>query len=193
MAVRKVTAPEALDPLLGWINGDELSPDEAGSRLLKFLRLTMTTLGDFAVPEGESMTPTQVEGLREEIRQMLDDSRRELDTEDTLELPSLRFDIRRARDRPPKLSGGRAKRREVENAEAFLLIVKGGLRDLILYLLMRALTQPGAIHLSRCPAPAPGDWTRACGRYFISGGHVGRPAQYCSPACRVRMDRKRRH
>jgi len=46
----------------------------------------------------------------------------------------------------------------------------------------------GKAKLLRCPAPAPGHSNPAiqCGRYFVAGGKVGRPARYCSDTCRRR-------
>ena len=52
----------------------------------------------------------------------------------------------------------------------------------------------GEVRLLRCPAPAPGhsNPTMKCGRYFVSGGKVGRPAQFCSDACTKRDSRVRK-
>ena len=46
----------------------------------------------------------------------------------------------------------------------------------------------GKARLLLCPAPAPGHSDPAvhCGRYFVAGGKVGRPARYCSDTCRRR-------
>jgi len=50
------------------------------------------------------------------------------------------------------------------------------------------------VRLLRCPAPAPGHSNPAiiCGRYFVSGGKVGRPANFCSEACTKRDSRVRK-
>lgn len=46
----------------------------------------------------------------------------------------------------------------------------------------------GEAELRRCQAPAP--WHRGaedvCGRYFVSGGTIGRPRRFCSDACAKR-------
>lgn len=51
----------------------------------------------------------------------------------------------------------------------------------------------GEARLRRCPAPAPGgDLARKCGRYFVSGGKVGRPALFCCENCGKRDSRVRK-
>ncbi|MCC7033840.1 MAG: hypothetical protein IT179_13525 [Acidobacteria bacterium] len=62
---------------------------------------------------------------------------------------------------------------------------RGTLSDLVTWLTLALLTAPGMVVVSRCPAPAPGDWTRRCHRLVVARGQ-GRPRQYCSVACRVR-------
>lgn len=52
----------------------------------------------------------------------------------------------------------------------------------------------GETQIRRCPAPEPGhsDPKRKCGRYFVSGGKIGRPAIFCSDACSKRASRVRK-
>jgi hypothetical protein len=71
------------------------------------------------------------------------------------------------------------------------MVVAGELRDTLIYSVMRTLTEPGAVALARCPAPAPNDWSRRCDRWFIATGkRRGRPAKHCSNDCRQRTFRK---
>ena len=52
----------------------------------------------------------------------------------------------------------------------------------------------GEAELRRCEAPARGhsDHNLTCGRYFVSGGKIGRPKRFCSDACAKRDSRARK-
>ncbi len=52
----------------------------------------------------------------------------------------------------------------------------------------------GEVQVRRCPAPEPGhsDPARKCGKYFVSGGKIGRPAKFCCENCGKRDSRVRK-
>lgn len=190
MARKLVTAPERLRLLLPWLNGDACA---AGGTLDSFLFACMDAWGDgtelvCSVGPG-AFTPSQESALRRDLLRLLETTVG--DQVQWWSLGSLRFTARRRRQKPAKLPKSAAGRREALGPGAFAFAVDGLRRDVLLYAFLRTLTEPGAVRLSRCPAPAPRDWSRTCGRFLVSGGHVGQPATYCSTACRVRAARQK--
>jgi len=193
-----VTAAERLALLLPWINGDA---DDPGPDVDRFLA---SMSGDFLglVPEPHgTFTERQWSNLRADILRLLEPTEEPPDLDpvwgtggvpEVRSLPSLRFGVSRVRAKPAKQPTARVERGEVNGPGAFRMTVRGRYRDVVLYAVMRTLTEEGAVILSRCPAPAPGDWSQRCGRYLITGRRVGRPQEYCSDACRVRANRERR-
>ena len=206
-----VTAPDCLAVLLPWLNSESMPPAEVGERLLRFLALAE---GPLLVVAGTQTHPTmpplpphdrrQLAALRRDVRQLLEGAA-DATSATTMEtlfslaglagglaLPSLRFGVLRKRSRPDKMPRSRKARAIVDTPRAFRLVVSGRFRDVLLYMLMRTLTEPGAVSLARCPAPAPGDRSVTCGQLLVvSGKRRGRPAVYCSDACRVRAYKAR--
>jgi len=205
------TAPGRLKHLLPWIEGEPLSRQEVDAKIFGFLGSTFAVwakdpsaeLAD-TVPEPEVLTDRQLEVLRRKLRSLLEEANEPsedyapaLEPEPSLEpktmhsLRSLRFGVVREEARPNKLPKNARERKRILGPGAFKLVLSGKLGDLMVYALMRTLTEPGAVTLGRCPAPAPNDWSRRCGRFVISGKRRGRPAQYCSDACRIRSFREK--
>jgi hypothetical protein len=92
-------------------------------------------------------------------------------------------------EKAPRLTA--AERRAYLGPGAYVLSVSGTLRDVLLYSVMRLLTEPGAVALARCPARSADDHSRQCGRWLVAiGKRRGRPAIYCSDLCRVRAWKK---
>ena len=83
--------------------------------------------------------------------------------------------------------GSRGRRRVWRTAEACCVTVNGALRDLLPYLLLRVLSSPGLVAVTRCPSPHPAG--RRCDRLVVAGAGRGRPAEFCSDLCRVRAHR----
>lgn len=193
MKEKRVTVATRLELLLPWFNGDV---DEPGEALDRFLALTMAAWGDVAdgvllgveVEPGGRLTARQWANLRQVLVDVLETTAEPLvgRTPPLHALPSLRFGVSRIRERPAKLPRGARERRAVEGPGAFRRTVSGRLRDVVRYAFERTLTEPGTVHLARCPAPAPRDWSRTCGRWFLKGGRRGPAARYCSERCRVR-------
>jgi hypothetical protein len=105
-------------------------------------------------------------------------------------LASLQFGTRRVEGPISKVN-----RRALGHvAGSYELWVDGGLRDVLLFTLLHLLTTSGAGIVARCPAPAEGDWSRKCGRWFLAAREgPGRPPEYCSPRCTGRERDKERH
>lgn len=204
------TAPGRLKVLLPWIEGEPLSRKDVDVTIWRFLGSTFAVWAKdqsaelAPVPEPELLTDRQLEALRKKLRSLLEEANElsedyapALEPEPSLEpktmhsLRSLRFGVVREEARPSKLPKNARERKRILGPGAFKLILSGKLGDLMVYALMRTLTEPGAVTLDRCPAPASQDWSRRCGRFVISGKRRGRPARYCSNACRIRSFRER--
>lgn len=218
MRTKNVTAPHRLRLLIPWIEGDPLAPAEVTERLARFLSACSRAwsdeaggeyLGVEAEPSG-AFTDRQTESLRRELLEILVQEAEPVPTPEPARsvrqlregratvgrLPDLRrldlrYGVTRVRARPDKQPNGAAERRRVNGAGAFRMTVSGRLRAVTLYAFIRTLTEPGAVMLSRCPAPAPNDRESTCGRFVIGGQRIGRPPEYCSDACRVRAHRQR--
>jgi hypothetical protein len=105
-------------------------------------------------------------------------------------MPSLTFGVKRA---APESRGIKGRVRDTWSKQpgAFTVLLDGELLDLLRYLLLHVLAMPGTVNLTRCPAPAPGNWQKRCGKFVLSTG-IGRPREYCpGAACRVREHAKR--
>lgn len=114
-----------------------------------------------------------------------------------IEYPSLRFGVR-GTGRPPlgtplapakgtlraRFSEREALRR-YRAPGAYVLLVDGTLLDMVPFLALHLLKEPGMARLTRCPAPAPNDWTQRCGKFVLTHG-MGRPSIFCSEGCKVR-------
>lgn len=96
---------------------------------------------------------------------------------------TIRFGIERPAPVPVR-PRGRERRRLAGRGGTYILCVAGNEFEVVLWLVMHLLTQPGAIVLARCDAPRPNSLER-CGRFFIAGGR-GRPRDFCTPTCRQR-------
>jgi hypothetical protein len=206
-------APARIGLLLPWINGDSVSYEDACEAIWRFLEApaqttTARTSADHAGhtrvgvegalrelygyegPDGvvERIAPESLELLRDELRRALNGER----------LPELRLPVTVRPAKPPKQQRSvsalrHAERRSYLGAGQYVVVAEPAtLRDAVVYVLVRLLTAPGMATLVRCPAPAPNDWSRECGRWFVtSGQRAGRPAKYCSTACRVRGHSRR--
>ena len=187
-----MAAPKRLQLLLPWLNGDHGSP---GMKLNWFLAESVQAWGDstqfsHSDDRGFGFAQAELDDLRRVLLEILDMAEQTGEGRPWRRLESLEFGVIRQREKPAKLPRGASERREALKPGAFGLAGFGNLLDILVYAFMRTLTEPGTVLLSRCPAPAPGDWSRICGRYLISGGRVGRPQEYCSDACRVRTNRR---
>lgn len=72
---------------------------------------------------------------------------------------------------------------------AYVVQVAGDQFELVPFLLMHVLTAVGTVALTRCPAPAPDNWEKRCGRFVVSRKGPGRPPEFCEEtrnACRGR-------
>ena len=197
MDAENVTA-RRLEALLPWLNGDAIGRSEVVACVLRLLTSAM-----FDTPEagdllgwhnltGRAVSDRQLASLRKELLRVLDETEEPGDRAASVRgLPSLRFGIHRARARPVKLPTEAARRAAVKGGGAFRVTVIGTLRDIVLYAFLRTLTDPGAVYLARCPAPAPGDWSKACGKWLVARGgkRRGRSREFCSDRCRVRAHR----
>jgi hypothetical protein len=179
-----LTAPERLQLLLPWINGDGLATALVRERLWRFLEPHTGAYGSGLEARGYTRT------LRPSINSELfgRDSKRRLN------LSRLRQDLRALMNgtldhRFPSLRF--AVQHWPSGSGQYVVAVDGRVRDVVLYQVMRLLTAPGMVVLARCPAPAPNDWSRTCGNWLVTRGrHRGRPSTYCSMKCRVRFKRK---
>lgn len=77
-----------------------------------------------------------------------------------------------------------SKRKDRQQAGAYVQVVAGERMYLVSWLVMHLLTLPGALDLRKCDAPRPYS-TERCGHYFVAGGR-GRPQQFCSRTCQQR-------
>lgn len=110
-----------------------------------------------------------------------------------LPMPTLRFGCRNT-DRPDvKRSMLKTReRRQYEAPGAFVMVVSGGIHDLMMFLVLHLLTAEGmAGMLARCPAPRPREWEKTCENWLLRTGH-GRKSEYCSDACKTRAHAKRK-
>lgn len=200
---KPLTAPARLALILPWLLGDPLSHVEIRRRIASFIaesRLAGPDLIWLHVPPrqwrnrrarvaGNPWQPERLERLRSRLLALLTEAvppappRRARDT--MRALPSLRLTIARTRAPRPAGTLSTDERRTYLGPHAYRMVVDGELDDVVTYCVMRTLTEPGAVALVRCPAPAPGNWSERCGRFLVAGGR-GRPREYCSLACRVR-------
>jgi hypothetical protein len=189
------TGPDRLSPLLPWINGDPLSSDEV-RRLLN--RFTSTHAGGdllgLSAEPGErppgvpAPSARQITHLRREVLAVLRESAptgARVWSTTLRRLPSLQFAVTRS-VQPGKRSTMSATERRAYVESAYRMTVTGRLRDIVLYTLMRTLTEAGAVALAQCEAPTADDAERPCHRWFIAWGRRGRPGVFCSSACRLR-------
>lgn len=199
-----LSAPARLNLLLPWLNGEAFSADEVRRLVMSFVLETRRAwqarpdcplLG--ASVEAVAGVPywqaSRTENLRATLAEVLDGASPATRRPATWrQLPSLRWDvIRVGSDQPPwKVSRlSRRDRRAHFAPGTYRQLLAGEPADLVVYCLVRTLTEEGAVALARCPAPAPRDWSRRCERWFcVTGGGRGRPREYCSLKCR-----KRRH
>ena len=178
-APRALSPPEQLRLLLPWINGEGLDARAAHRALVTFLE-------HFHAPHirvhAAAMTreahrgasTTALDATRATVRAVLTRVCVEppAGTEDItvpLSCPSLRFGVR-------------------PGPEPDLYVDAGRVRDLVTFLLLHLLTL-GEVTAGVCHAPAKGASTRRCHRVFVQNGH-GRPALFCSTACRWRYHNK---
>jgi len=206
----QLTALKRLELLLPWLNGDGRSYEDTRERLWEFLgpptpgnttkwetsdsgftraSLEPAIRGLYGHEDATGATPpvspAELERLRVDLRRVLDG-----------EAVGLQLSLSvRPSDRPRhgawrngKLSP--AARKATLGAGHYVVHFEAtGLHDTVLYLFMRLLTAPGAATLARCPAPLPGK--RHCEHWFVAiGPRRGRPARFCSDACRMRFFRK---
>lgn len=190
MKEKRVTVAERLELLLPWLNGDVDDPGKAlGVFLGEYVAAGREPPGgptEILGNPGGDLTRRQLDELRGELLQLLETTEPGADLDPWHSLSSLEFAWTRQWERPARLPKAVAERRAVEGPGAFSLSVFGDLPDVVLYAFGRTLTEAGAVHLSRCPAPAPRDWSSTCGRWFVKGGRRGPAARYCSERCRVR-------
>lgn len=189
------TAPERFELLLPWLNGDALPHGDVVVRVVRFIAES-GLIGPR--PSANAFSETALVGLRRRLLKMLTGTvpgrgeRQRQPFETTWALPSLRFEVVRNGGASAKLSVlTAAERRAHLGPSRYQMVVLGELRDVLIYAVMRTLTEAGAVALARCPAPAPHDWSARCDRWFIvTGQRRGRPADYCSTNCRVRNFKK---
>lgn len=187
---------DRLETLIPWLDGDPMTDVEALDRVARFLDgCTSAWLADAdgEMPwlcDEDGFTTGQVDRLRRDLRRVLVDAIGG-GPPTTFPLNSLRFGVVKARARPEPLPADNAERRLILGPGHYRTVVWGDLRDLALYALMRTLTEPGASEISRCPAPAPGDWSSECGRFVVTAVGPGRPKRYCSSKCRLRTHKAR--
>jgi hypothetical protein len=185
-------APARIGLLLPWINGDSVSYEDACEAIWRFLEAPAQTTTARTSADHAGHTRVGVEGaLRELYGYEGPDGVVE-------RLPELRLPVTVRPAKPPKQQRSvsalrHAERRSYLGAGQYVVVAEPAtLRDAVVYVLVRLLTAPGMATLVRCPAPAPNDWSRECGRWFVtSGQRAGRPAKYCSTACRVRGHSRR--
>jgi hypothetical protein len=203
------TAPARISPILGWLNGGQIAARDVCRLLVDFLatpiggaRVGLSTADATALAAG-TVSPRKLAGVRRTVLAFLADTV-SVRPGRTRPWPSrswtlrLRFAVFSAdRRRPdaldkwhnvPRLTA--ATRRAYLGPGAYGVFVGGSLHDVVLYTVVHLLTEPGAVALSQCPAPSVADAARPCGRWFVRiGQRRGRPAKYCSDACRLRTFR----
>ena len=182
-----MSAPGRLELLLPWLNGDRLSRGDIIRRIGMFL--SRPAGGDWTIVDAADLRrlrDRQLGRLRLRILALLETwagERRSV----SRAIPSLRFGVGVPPASPPKLSGASAAEKRAYLAWGAGMIVTGPVGGLLTYAVTRTLSEPGAVLLARCPAPAADDPSRPCGRWLITiGKRRGRPAIYCSDICRVR-------
>jgi len=194
------TAPDRLGLLLPWLNGDRLSKREILSRVTQFVSSPVGgELIGFQAVQAEQMaaggiSDLQLARIRRDLLTLLEDvaapkaGRTRRWPSRLWRLSSLRFTAASSGRKDVKLSAlNTQERRAYLGPGAYLMWVSGRLRDVLVYTMMRTLTEPGAVSLARCPAPSLNDRSRPCGGWLIAiGARRGRPGTYCSDACRVR-------
>jgi len=194
------TAPDRLGLLLPWLNGHQLSKRDILSRVMQFASSPVGgELVGFQAVQAEQMAAgrishQQLARIRRDLLALLEDvaapkaGRTRRWPSRLWRLSSLRFTAASSGRDPQKLSTLKSQeRRDYLGAGAYLMWVSGRLRDVLVYTVMRTLTEPGAVALARCPAPSLDDRSRPCGSWLIAiGARRGRPGTYCSDACRVR-------
>lgn len=206
---RPTAALDQIALLLPWLNRDQLTLSATRDRLEAFLALFdkatpthgyVRALGGAGRVELRRSGAYELEQLRERLRTVLrrsfPDERHhpsKLRDEQLYLQPSrLVFGaIRQSRPTPGKASSraGQWERQRHFAAGAFVQLVDGRLGDLLVYFVLRLLTEPGMATLAQCPAPADDDEKRPCGRFLLATGR-GRPKMYCTAACRVRNQTK---
>jgi hypothetical protein len=202
-------APARLAPLLPWLNGDQIAARDVCRVLVGFLaapiggaRVGLSTAEATALAAG-TVSARKLAGVRRTVLAFLADTvlvrpgrtRPWPSRSWTLRLRVAVFSANRRRpDAPdkwhnvPRLTA--ATRRAYLGPGAYGVFVGGSLHDVVLYTVIQLLTEPGAVALAQCPAPSATDAARPCGRWFVRiGQRRGRPAKYCSDACRLRAFR----
>jgi hypothetical protein len=179
-----MTAPDRLDPLMKWINGDRMTDAQIRRSLLRFLkgfpgqRLKLQTdagMWDayYAAPDNLNATRDNLITLLNTAFPSLDGDRRGTenitfeDCAPPLAYPSLRFGVW------PNSSD---------------LLVDGDLPDLVPFLVLHLITSH-QVQIARCEAPLLNDWALHCGRFYVWLGR-GRPKMFCSNACKTRQHDK---
>ena len=220
-ALRKPLTPrQRLASLLTWLNGD-LSPADVRRQLKDFLdsfdgsveaghlRVHGATPGE-SYDEIHAITSDALDALRERLVDLLRrgftpdiaDPRWGEVFPDVQSSPSLRVGVLRLSPLSPgKLShASKSERRGYMAPGAYTLLVGGKLCDLVPFLVAHLLTAPGMAAVARCPAPAPrrpgrpsadSHWDKRCGHFVIRTTGRGRPTEFCSAACRIRMHAER--
>jgi hypothetical protein len=180
-----VSAVDRLAILLPWLNREPLSRAQIIADLKRFLSLSAAgdLLGLIGEPHGAT-TQRQLARLRQGLVTLLasvqpdPDRPRPWSAADRA-LPSLRFRLSRGQPLP-----GKRPRGGWDDGGTYVLCVDGRLRDILIYGVLRALTERGMVTLRRCPAPAVGGGV--CGKWLVGGPRRGRPSVFCNVNCRVR-------
>lgn len=210
---KPLTAPDRLDLLLDWLNGEPLSVAAVRRQLDSFLesfdgsvsaghlRVHAGTAGQ-GIYEIEDVSSETLDAMRERLIDLLrrgfppnivvkhgkfvTDQQWGESFPNIQPFPSLRFGVLRLPRPVLKLSRASSDERRTYRAPgAYTLLVEGELADLVPFLVAHLLTASGMAVVARCPAPAPSNWDERC-RHFLVRTTGGHPREFCSEACRVR-------
>jgi hypothetical protein len=191
------TASQRFQLLIPWLNGDRLPHEDVVFRVMWFIAET-----GLIAPQEPSVRRAQAServlaSLRLRLLKMLSatvaapNARPRPPFETMWPLPSLRYQAIRIGDMPAKLAAlSAAERRAHFGPGRYQMVVSGDLDDVLFYSVMRTLTEPGAIELARCPAPATHDKSYCDRLFIVTGRRRGRRREYCSDSCRVRRFKK---